>query len=190
MPLSKQHKTATRARILENAGAMFRRDGVDGVSVPGLMKEAGLTHGGFYAHFASKDALVAEVIRETLDETSKGLARVAKASETPVSAVIDQYVAPDHRDHPEAGCSIVALGAEASRGDEAARKSMADSVAGAFSRVGEAIGFEKDRQDEVIALYAGMIGAVLLARACSGDPELSDRVLKVCSERLKQTFSD
>jgi TetR/AcrR family transcriptional repressor of nem operon len=190
MPLSKQHKTQTRQRILDNAGAMFRRDGVDGVSVPGLMKEAGLTHGGFYAHFDSKDALVAEVIRQTLDETSKSLARVAKASDTPVAAIIDHYVDADHRDHPEAGCSIAALGAEAARGDERARKAMAESVAAAFERVGEAAGLEKDRQDDVIALYAGMIGAMVLARACSADDALSDRILSVCSDRLKKSFAD
>lgn len=190
MPLSKEHKSQTRERILESAGAMFRRDGIDGVSVPGLMKEAGLTHGGFYAHFDSKDALVAEVVRQTLEATSKTLARAAGGSDAPAAAVIDHYVSAFHRDNPETGCSLVALGAEASRGNPAARKSMSESVRGAFATVGEAVGLEKDRQDEVIALYAGMIGAMLLARACSGDPELSDRVLEVCSEHLKRTFAD
>src|SRR5438552_320049 len=92
MPLSKEHKAATRERILAEAAALFRRDGVDGVSVPALMRRAGLTHGGFYAHFGSKDALVAEAVTRSLHDTADHLRAVADASEDRAAAVVDEYL--------------------------------------------------------------------------------------------------
>ena len=179
MPLSKEHKAVTRERILSQAAALFRRDGVDGVSVPALMKQAGLTHGGFYAHFSSKDALIAEAVVRSLHGTADHLVATAERSKDSgadrAAAVIDEYVRPEHRDHPESGCAVAALGAETSRGDAV--------------RLGETLGLGDDPSDEAIALYAGMIGAIVLARACRDDDVLSDRVLDVCRERLKRAMS-
>lgn len=193
MPLSKEHKAATRERILSQAAALFRRDGVDGVSVPALMKEAGLTHGGFYAHFPSKDALIAEAVRRSLHETADHLVAAVERSgdgeKERVAAVIDEYVAPGHRDRPESGCAVAALGAETSRGDVLVQRAMADGARDSFERLSKALGLGETASDEVLALYAGMIGAIVLARACGDDKALSDRVLDVCRERLKMSFS-
>lgn len=189
MPLSKEHKAATRERILSNAAMLFRRDGVDGVSVPALMKQAGLTHGGFYAHFDSKDALVAEAVQRALHGTADHLAEVAGHSGNRVAAVIDAYVGPEHRDSPEIGCAVAALGAEASRGDPVVQHAMAAGARESVARLGETLGLGDEIQDEVIALYAGMIGAIVLARACRDDEALSDRILDVCRERLKKAVA-
>ena len=192
MPLSKEHKAATRERILSQAAALFRRDGVDGVSVPALMKEAGLTHGGFYAHFSSKDALVAEAVTRSLQGTTDHLVEAAERSKGPrkdrAAAAIDEYVSRGHRDHPEAGCAIAALGAETSRGDAVVQRAAAEGAREAAARLSKTLGLGDDVSDEVLALYAGMIGAIVLARACRDDKALSDRVLEVCRERLKATF--
>lgn len=183
MPLSKEHKAETRERILQKAAALFRRDGIDGVSVPGVMKEAGFTHGGFYAHFASKDDLVAEIIGRAFGETSDHLAAAAKASATPVTAVIDTYVDARHRDHPEQGCVVAALGSEAARGAPVVRAALAHGLRRAATRLGKDVGLD---DDEALALYSGLIGAIVLSRACGDDPELSDRILAAARRKLKQ----
>ncbi|GLK79635.1 TetR/AcrR family transcriptional regulator [Methylopila turkensis] len=193
MPLSKEHKAATRERILSRAAALFRRDGVDGVSVPALMKEAGLTHGGFYAHFSSKDALIAEAVERSLSETVDHLVSVARRGDEDgrerVADVIDAYVNPEHRDHPEVGCAVAALGAETSRGEAVVQKAMADGARASAERLGAALGGGDQALDDMLGLYAGMIGAIVLARACRDDEALSDRVIDVCRERLKKTFA-
>ena len=186
MPLSKEHKAETRERILQKAGALFRRDGIDGVSVPALMKEAGLTHGGFYAHFGSKDELVAAIIERALDNTSDYLATAARSSDAPAAAVVDAYVDVDHRDHPEWGCVVAAIGAEAARAAPVVRSAMARSVRRAAQHLGEARVLGDNAEDEALTLYAGLIGAIVLSRACSADPALSNRILDACRRQLKQ----
>lgn len=188
MPLSKEHKAKTRERIISTASGLFRRDGVDGVSVPGLMKEAGLTQGGFYAHFDSKDALVAEAIKCGLAETTDRLSKAAGRSDNPTSAIIDAYLSPAHRDQPEAGCIVTALGSEASRATPLIREAMADGVREASLRLKEALVLGDDRADDALALYAGMIGALVLARSTKSDKAFSDHILRVCAERLKTQF--
>lgn len=189
MPLSKEHKAATRERILSEAAALFRRDGVDGVSVPALMNQAGLTHGGFYAHFGSKDALIAEAVTRSLHGTADHLATVAGRSGDRAAAVIDEYVGPEHRDHPENGCAVAALGAETSRGEAVVQRAMAEAARASVVRLGETLGLGDEPADEAIALYAGMIGALVLARACRHDEAFSDRILDVCRERLKSVVA-
>lgn len=186
MPLSKEHKAETRERILQKAGALFRRDGIDGVSVPALMKEAGLTHGGFYAHFGSKDDLVAEVIERAFDETSDFLKAAAEGSNQPRGAVVDAYVNAEHRDHPERGCVIAALGSEAARSAPAIRTTLADSMRRAAHRLGDVLELGDDTEDEALALYSSLIGAIVLSRVCADDPELSARVLTACGRKLRQ----
>lgn len=185
MPLSKEHKAETRERILQKAGALFRRDGIDGVSVPAVMKEAGLTHGGFYAHFGSKDDLVSEIIARALDETSDHLDAAAKNSSLPTEAVIDAYVGAFHRDHPEQGCVVAALGPEAARGAPVVRQALARGIRRAAGRLGETLKLGDKSEDEALALYASLIGAIVLSRACGDDPEFSDHILQLCADQLK-----
>lgn len=188
MPLSKEHKAETRDRIVREAAALFRRDGIDGVSVPGLMKEAGLTHGGFYAHFESKDALVAEALTLAQDEAAGRLIAVANEADDRVAAVIDAYVDAHHRDRPETGCAVAALGSEAARGAPRTQRSIACEARNAVEKLHETLGFDADREGDTLALFAGMVGALVLARATAGDPEYSDHVLEVCRDRLKSAI--
>ncbi|MFC3690834.1 TetR/AcrR family transcriptional regulator [Chenggangzhangella methanolivorans] len=185
MPLSKEHKAQTRERILKEAGALFRRDGVEAVSVPALMKQAGLTHGGFYAHFASKDALVAEALAEAQERSSEFLQGVARHAKDPVAAVVDTYVSAVHRDRPEGGCAVATLGSEAARGETETKRSMGREVRRTVERLAETLKLPESRHDDAIALFAGMVGALVLARASAGDAAFSDHVLEVCRDRMK-----
>ena len=111
------HKEKTREQIVSAAARAFREEGVAGVSVPELMGRAGLTHGGFYAHFRSKDHLVAEACRCALRESSARLIETARKAprEKRLAAFIGAYASPAHRDDPGAGCVLPALTAELGR---------------------------------------------------------------------------
>lgn len=191
MRFSKDHAAKTRARILERAAALVRRDGVSGMSVPGLMREAGLTHGGFYAHFKSKDALVAEAVSSALASTTDRFAELAEAGDDPVGAVIDAYVSEAHRDHPEMGCAVAAVGPEAARESEEAAKAMAASARRMVDRLKGPIAERRLdlSDDDVLALVSDMVGAIVASRACKADPGMSDAVLRASRERLKRDFA-
>jgi TetR/AcrR family transcriptional regulator, transcriptional repressor for nem operon len=180
MPYSKAHKARTHARIVETAARAFRERGVEGVRIADVMQSAGLTHGGFYAHFADKDSLFAEAARQGLYESRQSFLTEAAAAnpEAPLREIIRRYVSRRHRDAPAEGCAMPALAAEVARESTAVR--------GAFTSAVEdfVIGLEAyvpgetpdARRDAALALTAGMVGAVALARALD-DPELSDRIL-------------
>ncbi len=190
MRFSKDHAAKTRARILERAAALVRRDGVSGMSVPGLMREAGLTHGGFYAHFKSKDALVAEAVSAALEDTTDRFAELAESGDDPVGAVIDAYVSEAHRDHPEMGCAVAAVGPEAARSSEEGAAAMAASARGMLERLKGpmADGAPGLSDEDVMALVSAMVGAIVVSRACRADADLSDAVLSAARDRLKRDF--
>jgi TetR/AcrR family transcriptional repressor of nem operon len=180
MPYTKTHKARTHTRIVETAARAFREHGVDGVGIADLMRAAGLTHGGFYAHFSNKDALVAEATRQGLEDSRREfLAAAAEASpEAPLREVIRRYVSRQHRDSPAEGCAMPALVGEIARESSEVRHAFTaaveDFIAGlsAFTP-GETA---EARRDAALVLAAGMAGAVALARAVD-DPGLSDRIL-------------
>ena len=117
MRYSKEHKQETHARIVKRASVKLREHGAHGIGVADLMKEAGLTHGGFYAHFASREALVIEAFAYAMDRSTARWRR--KAEETPAdqrfATIIDSYLTPLHRDDPGNGCAVPALAAEIAR---------------------------------------------------------------------------
>ena len=191
MRFSKDHKAQTRARIVEKAAAMFRRDGLESVSVPALMKEAGLTHGGFYAHFASKDALVAEAVEAALNATRAHWSEAAAGASDPLAAVIDSYVSAEHRDHPEFGCAVAAIGPETARGAPEPRRAMSEGARRAIDAVAAAWPGRDvtAAEDDAIGLLTAMVGALVVSRACKDDAAFSDRVLAVCRERLKRAVA-
>src|SRR6266508_1380213 len=104
----KEHKQATKRRIIETAGRRFKRDGIDGSGIAALMADAGLTNGAFYAHFASKEDLVASVVQEELRLQSVNLGMLAPGV-AGVEQLVRAYLSPEHRDHREAGCPSAAL---------------------------------------------------------------------------------
>jgi len=180
MPYSKAHKARTHARIVEAAARAFRERGVEGVAIADLMQAADLTHGGFYAHFPSKAALVAEVARQGLEESRRAfLAAAAEANPTaPLREIIRRYVSRQHRDAPAEGCAMSALADEVARESPEVRRAftsgMEEFVAGlATYSPGDT---PEARRDAALVLTAGMVGAIALARAMD-DPALSDRML-------------
>src|SRR5262245_58483991 len=130
MPWPESRKAETRDRILAVAAAALRAEGLGAVGVADLMSRAGLTHGGFYAHFASKEELLAEALRHASGQTTRAFVRGAAAAPEAdrLSAVIDMYLSPSHLAHPERGCVVATLGPEAARTGGKVRRSLADSI--------------------------------------------------------------
>ena len=187
------HKEKTREQIVSAAARAFREEGVAGVSVPDLMGRAGLTHGGFYAHFRNKDQLVAEACRCALRESSARL--IATARKAPpgerLAAFIHAYASPAHRDDPGVGCVLPALAAELGRHDApevraAFTESFGESIATLARALPEDAG--ANRTDRALALMSGLAGAVMLARAVD-DPALSDRILQASADVFTAAFA-
>jgi TetR/AcrR family transcriptional repressor of nem operon len=180
MRVSRLEAAQNRERIIEVAAKLFRERGFDGIGVADLMKSAGLTHGGFYGHFASKEDLMAQACARAQEGSLATLQQVAeRGRKNGLSAVASAYLSPAHRDQPGEGCVLAALGAEAAR--------QGSPVRGAFTRgVRSAVEMltrlspgksERARRKRALATYASMIGALVLARAVD-DPELSEEVLQ------------
>jgi TetR/AcrR family transcriptional regulator, transcriptional repressor for nem operon len=180
MPRSTAHKARTRARILETAARAFREHGVEPVGIAEVMHEAGLTHGGFYAHFPSKEALVAEAAALGLAESRQEF--VSDAAETnpqaPVVEIIRRYVSRYHRDHSAEGCALPALTAEVAREPDSVRHAFTTALEEWISLLMEYMPgtTPEEQHDAALVLAAGMAGAVALSRAVD-DSSLSDRLL-------------
>lgn len=180
MPYTKAHKARTRARIIETASRAFRERGVESVAIADLMREAGLTHGGFYAHFPSKEALIAEATTSGLADTQREFLSEAAAAhpEAPLREIIRRYVSRHHRDHPAEGCVMPALAGEIAREPDTVRRAFTSSVERLIAGIAEYCPGEtaEARRDAALALTSAMVGAVALSRAVD-DPALSDRIL-------------
>ena len=170
MKVSREQMAENRLRILDSASRLFREQGFEAVTVADVMKAAGLTHGGFYGHFASKDDLVAQTLAHALK------ASLGKASD--LHAFIDRYLSPDHRDNPGKGCPTAGLAAETRHESPAALAAMTAGVRAQIEEVGRALPDmgDAERRRNAIGSWAAMVGAVILARAID-DPAFSDKVL-------------
>lgn len=170
MKVSREQMAQNRRRILEVASQLFKDKGFDAVSVAEVMKAAGLTHGGFYGHFNSKDDLVAQTLAHALAADSFGDGKF--------SDFVRSYLAPRHRDNPGKGCPTAGLAAAIRHQTPAAKTAMADGLRSQLARI-EQVLQEQDAANKrraAIGSWAAMVGAVILARAVD-DPELSDEVL-------------
>ena len=129
MRVTRQQAEDNRRTILEAAGRSFRERGFDGVGVADLMKAAGFTHGGFYNHFASKDALAAEACADALGRANAALADELRAGEArPWKRYLTQYLSAEHRDDPAGGCTLAALAADAARSGAGVQTSFAAGI--------------------------------------------------------------
>ena len=184
-------KAASREKILESAGVLMRERGISGASVANVMGGAGMTVGGFYAHFPSKQSLVAETLRSTLRKSREGLESYAgqRRGADRVEAVTRSYLSRAHRDNPEAGCPLPATAGELAAADISVREVLAEElgvdVAMMESSLMEA-GVEH-AHGEAIAALATMVGGLTLARALKGT-KLSDEVLKACRDHIKRSL--
>jgi AcrR family transcriptional regulator len=176
----------THERILDAAARAVRRAGVAGVGVADVMKEAGLTHGGFYAHFANRDALLAEALEHAGGQSYARLrermrARTA-AGESPLSALVSEYLSAPHMEALELGCPVAAVSSDLQRSPDALRD-VARSRVRALAAVVEAALAPGSAPGSAWAVAAGMVGAIQMARVLGPDEE-GKRVLQACREAL------
>jgi TetR/AcrR family transcriptional repressor of nem operon len=184
-----EHKQKTREKVLAAAAEAIREEGPHRVGVAGVMAKAGLTHGGFYAHFASKDDLVAHAIGHMFD--TGALKRIERLRDKPPAealiAYIDFYLSPAHRDARTTGCPMPALAADLPRLPAAAQESFATGVRRLTGRVAQLLAAMRhaDAEDLASSMIAEMVGALSLARA-EPDKVRSDQMLATSARILKQ----
>jgi TetR/AcrR family transcriptional repressor of nem operon len=182
MRYSREHKQETHDRIVKKASVRLREKGAHGIGVADLMKEAGLTHGGFYAHFDSREALVIEAFAYAMDRSMENWRKITDevAPEKRLALIAESYLSTLHRDNPGHGCSIPALGAEIARESPKTRKAFAGKLDEMIEMMADYVPNlpRKAARKQAIATLAAMAGTMLLARI-AGASELSDEVLKV-----------
>ncbi len=172
-------------RILDEAGRLFRERGLDKTGVAEIMKAANLTHGGFYAHFDSKDALAVEATVRCVRQIAPLIGKASESDEGVVQAMAKMYLTPLHRDNPGAGCGIAALAPDMPRQSEQVRSAFTSELDKIFGLLSGTINAEdKDSsRAEAIRTFASFVGAILLARAVT-DSKLSDEILDAAREKL------
>ena len=184
MRKSKQEAAATRQRIVKAAAAKFRLNGIGGTGLSDVMAAAGLTHGGFYRHFESKDQLVAEACAAAT-ESAMATFFSNKSPKNGLKARVAKYLSPAHRDDPSGGCPLAALGSEIARSDEKTRAAATQ----AFLKLVEVIAsqFRKTPPDvarrRALVAAATMIGALTMSRIVT-DSELSAGILREAEKQL------
>jgi TetR/AcrR family transcriptional repressor of nem operon len=176
MRYSKTHKEETHERIVKTAAKSFRKHGINGIGLVPLMKETGLTHGGFYAHFKSKDALIGEAIDAAFAQTIEHLRSAVQAAPNKSSrrAVLDAYISEGHRDDPSVGCIIAALGTETARLKPTIREHFdrnLESMLELLMNDGKALS-----RAHAIRTLATAIGALVLSRTVRSR-DLSNEIL-------------
>jgi TetR/AcrR family transcriptional repressor of nem operon len=178
MRYEKGHKEATRRRIVETAAARFRRDGIEGVGLADLMAEAGLTHGGFYSHFASKEELVKEAMNFASEYSIANFAR--RIEEGGLENWIRYYMRDGHRDHPERGCSVAALASELARHPKVTRKVFTQRLATLSAEIQSHLpaSIAPELKPKVaLGIFSTLVGALQMARTVD-DPDLSNQLLE------------
>jgi TetR/AcrR family transcriptional repressor of nem operon len=168
-------KAETHERIVKTAARAIREHGYDGASVADVMKQAGLTHGGFYAHFDSREAMLEEALDCAAAEGRARLTAVAERAEPghALEALIASYLSDRHVAHPESGCTLAALGSETARQAPALRKIATRQVHGLADLLAAQLpGDAADNRDRALAMLSAMVGAIALSRMVD-DPGLS-----------------
>ncbi|MBS1895564.1 MAG: TetR/AcrR family transcriptional regulator [Actinobacteria bacterium] len=176
---SQKDKAKNHRRIVEVAARRIRESGTDGPGVAEIMSEAGLTHGGFYKHFDSRDDLVAEAVDAAIEQGRASLAESVEGAEDPLAAFVDAYLSTAHRNDPGAGCAVVALGADAARADARVRAAYRGQVEHYIADIEALLGDpgEEETRRRAIAAVSAMVGALLISRAVD-DEALSDEILR------------
>lgn len=186
MRVSRERAAENRERIVDTAAKLFRERGFDGIGVADLMKAAGLTHGGFYGHFASKDDLAAEACARALGNSAKAWdALIEETKEDPLGAIGTSYLSGTHRDRAGAGCVIAALGSDVSRQSLSIRRAVTDGLRELLRRLERLVpGKSKSvKREKALAMFATMLGAMIMARAVD-DRRLSEEVLQAALASL------
>ena len=180
MRYSKEHKQDTHSRIVKKASVRLREKGAHGIGVADLMKEAGLTHGGFYAHFDSREALVIEAFTYASGRSRDFWRKIVE--QTPpdkrLALIVDTYLGSAHRDDPGHGCAIASLGADIAREGPKTRKAFAAELEHLIDLIADQIQDtpRKAARKQATATLATLVGALLMARI-AGNGEFSDEIM-------------
>ena len=197
MKLTKEKAAHNRQRIIETAGRLFRQHGFDGVGVADLMKAAGFTHGGFYNHFPSKEALAAETASSGLNNSNSKLSDALLDAESSdrsgLAKFVESYLSSEHRDDRAGGCTLASLACDAARETRDIQASFAKGIeeelgifASYFAKsASEDQGSQLSAREQAIWLMAELVGTVILARAIArANPSLSDEILQTSRRML------
>jgi TetR/AcrR family transcriptional repressor of nem operon len=180
MRYSREHKLETHARIVKKASMRLREKGAHGIGVADLMKEAGLTHGGFYAHFDSREALVIEAFGYAMDRAAERWRKVVEQvpPDKRLSTIVEGYLTSQHRDDPGSGCTVPTLGAEIARESPKTRRAFAAKLEQMVEMMADQIlGVpRKVARKQAMAALATMIGTIVMSRI-AGTGEFSDGIL-------------
>ena len=174
----KEHKQATRQRIIDTAGRRFKQDGIDGSGVATLMADAGLTNGAFYAHFTSKDDLVANVVADQLRAQAETFSTLPPGL-AGLEAFLLEYLSPQHRDNPGNGCPSAALLDEIGRCATAAKDAYTEGARSILDEIATRLapGDPQSAYGKALGLFTMAVGTLQLSRALS-DPKLADETLE------------
>jgi len=174
---STSRKEITHARIVETAARAIRRSGYDGTGVADIMKEAGLTHGGFYAHFASRDAMLAEAADRAAEDSINLTKRIfAEAPQgQALQALLHAYLSDKHMANIETGCALAALGSEMPRQPHEVRNASTCHMKEMIALVEGQLSGRENARDEALVMLSTMVGTLMLARAVA-DPELGEAI--------------
>ncbi|WP_250036007.1 TetR/AcrR family transcriptional regulator [Paractinoplanes maris] len=199
--ITQEQKKLNREKIVRAASEGFRSHGVDGIGIQELMKTAGMTNGGFYNHFSSKEDLELEVYRQGFTDSLAALAEIREAhprsAQAALQDMVDRYVTAAHRDHPETGCPSAALAVDAGRHGAPAQAEYRRGLEGYLSSITEMV-LDRARQagteptaaearEQALAMFSQMVGALIVSRAVAeADPALADEILTANRKRLRR----
>jgi len=186
-----EHKEEVHEKIVKDAARRVRAEGLTGAAVSAVMRDAGLTHGGFYKHFDSKDQLLMESLSEGFREIADQLAQAGEKAQpgTAWKAIVKFYLSPEHCDHADHGCPLVALGPELARVGKAAKPQVVSELVKYKNRMVPFMPGKRtaDKEKAFFVIFSSMIGAIEIARLLP-DPAIREKVLGNVREFLLNSF--
>ena len=187
-----EHKEEVHRKIVKDASRRLRTEGFSGAAVSAVMKDAGLTHGGFYKHFESKDALLIEALGEAFKEIGDRLAGAAEQAHTGPAwkAIVKAYLDLEHADREESGCPLAALGPELARADKPVRSQILEELLKYKGRMVPYMPGRRgiDKEHAFFAIFSTMIGALEIARMLP-EAEMREKVLGSARDFLLRSFN-
>ena len=192
MKVSRIQEAENHERILDVATRLFRERGIDGIGVADLMKAAGLTHGGFYGHFESKEDLVAQACARAVSRMRQNWTNVIdQATGDPLEALAATYLTPKHRDNTGRGCAVAALGSEIARQGPPVRRAFTDELRPFLDYLSRNVQGNSNsvRRQKALATYAGLVGALIVSRAVD-DLDLSNEILSAVASTMHHNQVD
>jgi TetR/AcrR family transcriptional repressor of nem operon len=186
MRRSSEHKAASHERIVETAAARIRESGTEQPGVAEIMRAAGLTHGGFYKHFGSRDELIVEAVEHAMTETESRVHELTAAAEDPLAAWADTYLTIAHRDDPATGCAVAALGTDMPRVGGPAQEAYRAQVDRYLAHHQQLLeGDDETTRHRATVTLSAMVGALMIARALGPTPR-SDEILREVREAVRE----